>query len=492
MSEERELQPGLVIAGRYRIERRVGQGGMGSVYLVQHVHTEERFALKVLHKAVISDTNALDRFRREAKTPARIDSEYVVRVTDADAAAELGGAPFLVMEFLRGQDIDQRLESQGPMAPSTTVHLLRQAARALDKAHALGIVHRDLKPENLFVVEREDGTLVTKILDFGIAKFTANPDDVKVSQATRPGAVFGTPLFMSPEQALDSSKVSSATDIWALGLIAHRMLSGQDYWTATSLTALIAQIAYEPMVPPSERGAPFGPEYDAWFLRCCARPPEERFASAGEAVRALAHALGIGEVAPVSSLRAPLAAPGSVVSARTSVSAISDTQLATTRPVESRGKGGMIGAAIAVLAVGGIAAFLVLSSGGGEPAADGAHGAGPTPGRASSTAPLRAEPGPTASPLPADAASGTPRVEPVGSASAQPLGSTETVDPAASAAPSAGASAGVPEGTARPPRPSASPTGGTSAPPRPPVTAEPKPSARPPASSGSDPFPSRF
>src|SRR5688572_29255503 len=194
MAEERELQKGLVIAGRYRIEKRLGSGGMGSVYLVQHVHTEEKAALKVLHKAVIADSNALERFRREARTPARIDSEYVVRVTDADAAAELGGAPFLVMEYLRGHDIDQRLESGGAFPPETTVHLLKQAARALDKAHSLGIVHRDLKPENLFVVEREDGSLVTKILDFGIAKFTANPEEVKVSQATRPGAVFGTPL----------------------------------------------------------------------------------------------------------------------------------------------------------------------------------------------------------------------------------------------------------------------------------------------------------
>jgi len=226
MTDEKELQPGLVIAARYRIERRLGSGGMGSVYLVQHVHTEERFALKVLHKAVISDSNALERFRREARTPARIDSEYVVRVTDADASQELGGAPFLVMEYLRGEDIDQRIERAGAFSPGSAVNLLKQAAKALDKAHALGIVHRDLKPENLFIVEREDGTHIIKVLDFGIAKFTVSDEDKKISAATRPGAVFGTPLFMSPE-ALLGRATSPASDVFSAGVTAYVMLAGE-------------------------------------------------------------------------------------------------------------------------------------------------------------------------------------------------------------------------------------------------------------------------
>jgi tRNA A-37 threonylcarbamoyl transferase component Bud32 len=483
MAEERELQKGLVISARYRIERRLGSGGMGSVYLVQHVHTEERLALKVLHKAVIADSNALERFRREARTPARIDSEYVVRVTDADAAAELGGAPFLVMEYLRGQDIDQRLESGGAFSPETTVHLLKQAARALDKAHSLGIVHRDLKPENLFVVEREDGSLVTKILDFGIAKFTANPEEVKVSQATRPGAVFGTPLFMSPEQALDSSKVSTRTDIWALGLIAHRMLTGRDYWTAETLTALIAQIAYEPMVPPSERGSSFGADYDAWFLRCCARDPVARFETAGEAIRALAVALGQGGEAAADSAVRVLSSPLGAVSAKTDVNVLSDTQLATTQlSPEGKSRGGMIGVAAVVLALGGIAAFLAIGRGGGEPTTDGARGAGAA--TSLPTATVRA----TAEPVATDVvpAASAPDVVPLGSAGAEPVSSAGA--PATSAKPETSAAPRVippRQGAGPGPRPPS--TGGSG--PTPPKTSSP---ATPPPGKTADPFGSRY
>jgi eukaryotic-like serine/threonine-protein kinase len=298
---------GTIIGQRYRIERKLGAGGMGEVYLVQHVHTDERFALKVLHTTIISDTNALERFRREARTPARIDSEYVVRVTDADAAAELDGAPFIVMEYLRGEDLDRHIEQHGAMDPRDVVTYLRQVARALDKAHAIGIVHRDLKPENIFITRREDGSPHVKVLDFGIAKFTSHvTSDLVRKTATSPGEIFGTPLYMAPEQAKgESSAICAQTDLWALGLIAHRMLTGNDFWDAQTLTALIAQIVYEPMQKPSAKGCDLGPGYDAWFLRACNRDPSARWESAGEAVAALGHALGLSDV----ELGAELARP---------------------------------------------------------------------------------------------------------------------------------------------------------------------------------------
>jgi serine/threonine-protein kinase len=298
---------GTVVAGRYKVERRLGAGGMGEVYLVQHVHTDERFAMKVLLSTVISDQTALERFRREARTPARIDSEHVVRVTDADVARELKDAPFLVMEYLRGEDLDHYLERHGAMSGRDVVMFLRQAARALDKAHALGIVHRDLKPENIFITYREDGTPHVKILDFGIAKFTSGAtSDLINKTATSPGQIYGTPLYMSPEQAKgESNKVSPQTDIWALGLIANRMLAGRDYWDAETLTALIAQVVYEPMRKPSEKGFDFGPKYDEWFVRCCNREPDARFSTAGEAVFRLGQALGVIEADAVYTLGGP-------------------------------------------------------------------------------------------------------------------------------------------------------------------------------------------
>lgn len=288
---------------------------MGSVYLVQHLKTDEELALKVLHSTIVTDQVALERFQREARTPARIGSDHVVRVVDADVAPELGGVPFMVMELLQGCDLDQLLERRGTLPPVEVVSFLRQAARALDKAHAMGIVHRDLKPENLFLTTREDGSLFIKVLDFGIAKISGAAGDLaRHGSVTTTGQIFGTPLYMSPEQAkAESAKISPQTDVWALGLIAHKLLTGRDVWTAETLTHLIAQIAYEPMPVPSTRGAAFGPAYDAWFARCCAREAQARYGSAGEAVAALASSLGVNDVLgpPSSDLQSMFTAPGS-------------------------------------------------------------------------------------------------------------------------------------------------------------------------------------
>ncbi|MCC6558554.1 MAG: protein kinase, partial [Polyangiaceae bacterium] len=315
-----KVEPGLVITGRYRVEKQLGEGGMGSVFLVQHVHTDEHLALKVLHAAVVKDAIALERFKREARTPARIGSDHVVRVTDADVSPELGGAPYLVMEYLRGQDLDKLVAERGALPPEDVVRYLQQAARALDKAHAMGIVHRDLKPENLFLTHREDGAPWIKVLDFGIAKLTEGSG---VGTKTSTGQIFGTPLFMSPEQALaEHAKISPQTDVWALGLIAHKLLTGKDIWTAETLTHLLAQIAYQPLPVPSEHGATFGPQYDAWFARCCARDPAARFASAGEAAVELARALGLsmettGRAGSAPSLATAAPVSGDVAIAKT-------------------------------------------------------------------------------------------------------------------------------------------------------------------------------
>ncbi|HVY49673.1 MAG TPA: serine/threonine-protein kinase, partial [Minicystis sp.] len=286
------LVPGQVVAGRYRVERLIGEGGMGAVYLVQHVHTDEQLAMKVLHAQVLKDENAVERFRREARAPARVQSEHVARVTDADTAPELGGAPFYVMEYLRGRDLDEVVRAHGAMPPATVVQYLRQAARALDKAHGMGIVHRDLKPENLFLTQREDGTPCIKLLDFGIAKLAGG--ELPAQLKTQSGAVFGTPAYMSPEQTRgEVDRIGPPSDVWAFGLIAYKLLTARDYWTAQIIAQLYVEILSSPIVPPSARGAAFGPAFDAWFCRCVSREIEGRFASAGEAVQELAAALGI-------------------------------------------------------------------------------------------------------------------------------------------------------------------------------------------------------
>jgi serine/threonine protein kinase len=287
-----ELAPNAEIAGRYRVVRTLGRGGMGIVYEVEHHHTGQHLALKVL----ISThglpqgvgAEAIERFKREARASGKIKSEHVVRITDADAAPELDGAPFLVMELLEGTDLGAITDDK-PASRADVVNWLRQAARGLSRAHALGIVHRDLKPENIFLTHRDDGSPLVKVLDFGIAKTLAD-----ASVQTQSGQIIGTPMYMAPEQALaGTAPITTKTDLYALGLIAFRLLTGQYFWRDGSLASLVAQILYNPIEPPSKRFPALGAEFDAWFLRACAREPAERFDSAPEQIEALAKALGV-------------------------------------------------------------------------------------------------------------------------------------------------------------------------------------------------------
>ena len=289
----RELPVGTMISGRYRVEKILGRGGMGAVYSVQHLNTGELLALKLLHPALAENAQAVERFRTEARAPVRIGSDHVVRVTDADIAPELGGVPYLVMEQLSGRDLGSELKRRGALPAGEVVLYLRQVARALDKAHAMGIVHRDLKPANLFLTRREDGSPLVKILDFGIAKLA----DGVSHDMTQDGTIFGTPWYMSPEQASGKAKtVGPPADLWALGLITFRLLTGQNYWTAEGMAALIGQIVYEPMDPPSKKAPHLGPRFDDWFAKACSREVEHRFHSAMEQVQALAQTLGVSHM----------------------------------------------------------------------------------------------------------------------------------------------------------------------------------------------------
>jgi serine/threonine-protein kinase len=261
---------------------------MGIVYSVEHTLTGEHLALKVMTAHQGATRDAIERFKREARASAKIKSEHVVRIIDADVAPELDRAPYLVMDLLDGTDLERASNDQ-PIAAHVVLDWLRQIARALDKAHRLGITHRDLKPENLFLTQREDGSALIKILDFGIAKISAES-----TGTTQSGQILGTPLYMSPEQARgDPAGIGPSSDLYALGLIAYKLLAGYPYWNANSVAGIIGQVLYEPMTPPSTRGCYLGPEFDVWFLRACNREASQRFRSATEQVEALAQALGL-------------------------------------------------------------------------------------------------------------------------------------------------------------------------------------------------------
>ncbi|MRG92853.1 protein kinase domain-containing protein [Polyangium spumosum] len=284
-----------LIASRYRVVHPIGEGNMGTVYLVEHVYTGEELAMKVLQAHVGTNAKLVKRFKREAWLPARIRSDHVVRVIDADVAPELGNAPFLVMELLRGSDLEAYVQRMGKVPASEVVGIYWQVADALSKAHALGIVHRDLKPENIFLHEHYDGRVIVKVLDFGISKMAGDEGNIEEARLTRTGAVLGTPLYMPPEQATgDTPRVGPPADMWALGLIAFRLLTGLVYWKAHTMAELLVEILTRPMEAPSVRDESLPKAFDAWFLRSCDRDPKKRFATVWDQVKALAECLGIG------------------------------------------------------------------------------------------------------------------------------------------------------------------------------------------------------
>lgn len=302
----RELARGQLVAGRYRVERLLAVGGMGSIYLVHHVRTDEALALKLLHPAVLCDASAVERFLREARAPAQFSSDHVARVTDADTAPELDDAPFYVMELLQGRDLERIVAEDGPLSIEDALLYLKQTALALDRAHEAAIVHRDLKPENVFVVDRDDGTRIVKLLDFGIARFNDMENVPQRPLATQAGYVMGTPAYMAPEQAVgDLDAIGPATDIWSLGLLTFKLLVGKGFWAFEGPTDLYAKILAEPIPSASECGSSLGPSFDAWLARCLERDPRERFSSAGQAITSLTLALSGSPPGVASSSRLP-------------------------------------------------------------------------------------------------------------------------------------------------------------------------------------------
>ncbi len=315
-----ELSAGTIFAERYRIERRIASGGMGAVYEVVHLETTRRRALKVLHAHFVESEHVRSRFRQEAQVAAQIDSDYIVDVFDAgiDAATEM---PFLVMELLRGEDLRSRIRRAGSLPPEEAVRYLYEASLGLDKTHQARIVHRDLKPDNLFLCEREHGPPRVKVLDFGISKILA--DGAMQGQTVQ---ALGTPLYMAPEQFTMHGGISSATDIYALGLIAYTMLVGKPYWLeerkqsgGVIIFAMHAAKGPEEsaVARAAKQGITLPPAFDAWFFCATAANQTDRFSSASLAIASLADVLGValpyeytsGGTGPTSPPNAPLPSP---------------------------------------------------------------------------------------------------------------------------------------------------------------------------------------
>jgi serine/threonine protein kinase len=279
------FREGDVLAGKYRIDKVLGIGGMGVVVAAHHLHLDERVAIKFLLPALVGSTESVARFAREARAVVKIKSEHVARVSDVGTLEN--GAPYMVMEYLQGNDLAAWLRERGALSIDQTLGFVLQACEALAEAHALGIVHRDLKPANLFVVQRPDGALSVKVLDFGISKMRGAGVVLPEDSITKTTALMGSPLYMSPEQLQSAKNVDSRTDIWAIGVVMHELLTGEPPFRADSMPELVAKILSTRPPPLSEKFADAPAGLQAVILKCLARDREQRFESIGELAAAL-------------------------------------------------------------------------------------------------------------------------------------------------------------------------------------------------------------
>jgi serine/threonine-protein kinase len=280
-------RPGDVLAGKYQVEEVLGAGGMGVVVAARHLVLRQRVALKFLRSHAAMLPEAYERFLREARAAATIQSEHVARAVDVGTFAS--GAPYIVMEHLTGMDLGKMLKMRGRVPLPDAVDLVLQACEAIAEAHVLGIVHRDLKPANLFLATRPDGSTSLKVLDFGLSKLTmTNPDDATEASLTATSSVIGSPHYMSPEQIRGLKYADARADIWALGVIFFQLVTGRRPFEGDGMPAVFASIAAD--VPPRLRtflpGAP--PQLEALVERCLEKDPGRRVQSVAELAQHLA------------------------------------------------------------------------------------------------------------------------------------------------------------------------------------------------------------
>jgi serine/threonine-protein kinase len=277
---EAEPLAGRVLAEKYLLVSRLGEGGFGSIWRAVHQVLKSEVAVKLIDLDMARKDGAVERFLREAQATAALRSPHVVQVLDYGVD---GDQPFIVMELLEGENLADRIERVGALPPLEVLRIVTHVARAMGKAHELGIVHRDLKPENIFLVNNGDEE-IAKVLDFGVAKFASV--DLNQDTYTITGSLIGTPYYMSPEQAQGNKAVDHRSDLWALGVIAFEMITGRRPFDGEALGDLVLTICVRSIAIPSAVAAvPAG--FDAWFAKAVERDPAARFQSAREMAIAL-------------------------------------------------------------------------------------------------------------------------------------------------------------------------------------------------------------
>jgi eukaryotic-like serine/threonine-protein kinase len=284
---------GRTLGGRYRLDRKLGEGGMGAVYEAEHTLLGKHVAIKVLLDMFTKQRDVLLRFQQEARTASTIGHENIIDIVDI--GEEKDGRWYIVMELLKGHDLAHELRDGGAMPPVRAATILRQICRALQAAHDKGIIHRDMKPENVFVTAHADNADFVKIMDFGISKVKQAHDNVRLTQT---GAVMGTPLYMAPEQARGDPDIDHRTDIYAVGVMAYEMFCGRPPFTGPTYIALLTQHLMTPPPRPSDVCPGIAPEIDAFLLKSLEKDRNLRFASMAEMAAALTPIAGAVTAGP--------------------------------------------------------------------------------------------------------------------------------------------------------------------------------------------------
>jgi len=298
---------GRVLDKKYRLDEKVGVGGMGAVYRARHLLMDRRVALKIVRPEVLTEHNSVRRFHREAKHSCRLDHPNCVRVTDFGAADD--GLLYLVMEFLDGKTVGEEIYYDGPLSAPRIARIGAQVARALHHAHGLGIIHRDLKPDNVMLLRKDGDPDAVKVLDFGLAKLLEREDgDLTVTNPslgslTEAGIVFGTPEYMSPEQA-SGNPLDPRTDLYSLGVVMYQMATGHLPFKGDTFMAILTQHVTTQPVPPARRRPDLGIplELDRVIMHCLEKDPADRPADAkilSDTLQSLAGSL------PTRSARVP-------------------------------------------------------------------------------------------------------------------------------------------------------------------------------------------
>ncbi len=289
MSAQAPVVPGQILAGKYRVERVLGVGGMGVVVAATHVHLDERVAIKFLLPEALESQDTIARFAREARAAVKIKNEHVARVSDVGALED--GSPYMVMEYLDGRDLSAVLLERGPLPVPEAIDYLLQGMEAIAEAHSLGIVHRDIKPSNLFLTRSSDGRALVKVLDFGISKVDPR-GAMNQAALTRTSSIMGSPLYMAPEQMVSTREVDARADVWALGVVLYELLARHAPFLGESMTELCARILQEPPAPLRLTRPDISPELETVVLRALQKDRSHRYANVGD------FALALGPFAP--------------------------------------------------------------------------------------------------------------------------------------------------------------------------------------------------